>query len=292
VSIRAAKRRTEREQQQIDALQQRVHPDSERRTCWCCGIAAYVPIASRTVERRGLDGSPLVYGICAQCAALRREGTLDRVVLVERLGVDPIDPILGHVKVPAFADVVGHRPERPNTEPWSHLSDRELGQMIVDARREWAESTTAPCRYCGDIRRHPDGGLTDGGACQSCYWHKGESLDDEALRDHAAGWLAGVNTAVSAMQAGFGMTAGLRFFFELEPDQQRGALAPFAWHSDAELVRWREMIYPTPPPYVQPEPRMVTRPIGGGAPFLLDKRWTPPTPPDPKAVVAARRAKW
>ena len=119
-----------------------------------------------------------------------------------------------------------------------------------------------PLPWCGDVRVR-EGHSRDGeGRCSQCSWHLDRRFTvDDGPRDAAAAWLLGLHEQDAPV--GLGARVGLRWFHELSPERRVGARTPFAWHTDDDVVTWREELGLNAPalPNAVPGPRQVGRAI-------------------------------
>ena len=226
---------------QLAALAERVHPTTIRATCGWCGMWSNCGRDSASTTT-GLDDQALTWHVCTTCAALLGRKRLDREVVAGLLGVDPGSPLLADVQVEAFRTVPGARPDKPNDQPWQHVSTRELGRQL-DRLRHDREARTAshPCAFCGTIEK-PDGGDFGYGpegrpTCPSCSWHIGEDrqfLMRDGRRDYVAAWMLG--DRLQSSPPGLGAQLGIRFAYEV--DGWPGARGPWR-HLDGRALKRR-----------------------------------------------------
>jgi hypothetical protein len=277
VSLRTRRARDE----QIEALVLRVHPGTTEITCAACGALKRCPDAS--IHRRESLNGDVLYGVCDACAV----PGLDGAVIARVLGLELDLGEIPEVRVTRFFEQAAAHPDRPNDEPWGHVSPEALAQSIRVARDDLAAVTLDPCRMCGDVRPIEGYGRNEG-MCWACEWHLVRMFDHEdGARDYAAAWLMGL-TEQSAPR-GLGERVGLLFFHELaEPQSGREA---FVWHTDAEVAGWYEAEFPPPPPKPA-EPPMYPRRAGRA---MITPRFNPVAKPKQLSrveIVAQRRAIW
>ena len=160
--------------------------------------------------------------------------------MARRLGLAPDADVLGGLVVPRFADEPLATPQRPNEAAWSHVTDRQLAELVTQSKARLAAATTDPCRWCGSTVREEEFGRSDEGMCGQCVARLCRRFQmPDGRRDYAAAILMGM-TDHGGGPPGLGREVGLRWWSELPERDRLGARSPFAWLRRSTVEAWCE----------------------------------------------------
>ncbi len=223
---------------ELDALRKRVHGVC----CHACGVRR--ASGPERVMRAGLDGRPLEYGTCAECAAALRRSDLDRRAVAAVLDLDRGAATLAGVTVERFVDLPHARPDRPNPTPWAHLDLSTLAAVVDRNRLDIERRTGGPCYWCGATLTGTGTSFQNGGrgvVCGSCFdrfsplgQQSWRHLPD-GQRDYCATVLCALDRGNGLqVRRGLGLATGLAWWHET--GRTDGATYPFA-HLDLAKMR-------------------------------------------------------